>query len=92
MIVILKGDDVSKTAIAEIEEAKKRVESIERVSETLKSLSKEDLIAQTLLRSRDLRRGLQAASRGNQGSGKRRRHQSRARLRLSLDKARGELP
>lgn len=33
MIVILKGDDVSKTAIAEIEEAKKRVESIERVSE-----------------------------------------------------------
>lgn len=49
MIVILKGDDVSKTAIAEIEEAKKRVESIERVSETLKSLSKEDLIAQTLL-------------------------------------------
>lgn len=49
MIVILKGDDVSKTAIVEIEEAKKRVESIERVSETLKSLSKEDLIAQTLL-------------------------------------------
>lgn len=29
--------------------SKKRVESIERVSETLKSLSKEDLIAQTLL-------------------------------------------
>lgn len=44
-----KGDDESKTAIAEIEEAKKRVESIERVSETLKSLNKEDLIAQTLL-------------------------------------------
>lgn len=44
-----KGDDESKTAIAEIEEAKKRVESIERVSETLKSLNKEDLTAQTLL-------------------------------------------
>lgn len=44
-----KGDDESKAAIAEIEEAKKRVESIERVSETLKSLKKEDLIAQTLL-------------------------------------------
>lgn len=44
-----KGDDESKAAIAEIEEAKKRVESIERVSETLKSLNKEDLIAQTLL-------------------------------------------
>lgn len=44
-----KGDDESKVAIAEIEEAKKRVESIERVSETLKSLNKEDLIAQTLL-------------------------------------------
>ena len=44
-----KGDEESKAAIAEIEEAKKRVESIERVSETLKSLSKEDLIAQTLL-------------------------------------------
>lgn len=44
-----KGDAESKTAIAEIEEAKKRVESIERVSETLKSLNKEDLIAQTLL-------------------------------------------
>lgn len=44
-----KGDEESKTAIAEIEEAKKRVESIERVSETLKSLNKEDLIAQTLL-------------------------------------------
>lgn len=44
-----KGDEESKEAIAEIEEAKKRVESIERVSETLKSLNKEDLIAQTLL-------------------------------------------
>lgn len=44
-----KGDDESKAAIAEIEEAKKRVESIERVSEALKSLNKEDLIAQTLL-------------------------------------------
>lgn len=44
-----KGDDASKAAIAEIEAAKKRVESIERVSETLKSLNKEDLIAQTLL-------------------------------------------
>lgn len=44
-----KGDDELKAAIAEIEEAKKRVESIERVSETLKSLNKEDLIAQTLL-------------------------------------------
>ena len=44
-----KGDDESKAAIAEIEEAKKRVESIERVSETLKSLNKEDLLAQTLL-------------------------------------------
>ncbi len=44
-----KGDDASKAAIAEIEEAKKRVESIERVSETLKSLNKEDLLAQTLL-------------------------------------------
>ena len=44
-----KGDDESKAAIAEIEEAKKRVESIERASETLKSLNKEDLIAQTLL-------------------------------------------
>ena len=44
-----KGDEESKGAIAEIEEAKKRVESIERVSETLKSLNKEDLIAQTLL-------------------------------------------
>lgn len=44
-----KGDVESKVAIAEIEEAKKRVESIERVSETLKSLNKEDLIAQTLL-------------------------------------------
>lgn len=44
-----KGDDKSKAAIAEIEAAKKRVESIERVSETLKSLNKEDLIAQTLL-------------------------------------------
>lgn len=44
-----KGDDESKAAIAEIEDAKKRVESIERVSETLKSLNKEDLIAQTLL-------------------------------------------
>lgn len=44
-----KGDEESKSAIAEIEEAKKRVESIERVSETLKSLKKEDLIAQTLL-------------------------------------------
>lgn len=44
-----KGDDESKVAIAEIEEAKKRVESIERVSETLKSLNKEDLIAQTLM-------------------------------------------
>lgn len=44
-----KGDDESKAAIAEIEEAKKRVESVERVSETLKSLNKEDLIAQTLL-------------------------------------------
>lgn len=44
-----KGDDASKAAIAEIETAKKRVESIERVSETLKSLNKEDLIAQTLL-------------------------------------------
>lgn len=44
-----KGDEESKVAIAEIEEAKKRVESIERVSETLKSLNKEDLIAQTLL-------------------------------------------
>lgn len=44
-----KGDDESKAAIAEIEEAKKRVESIERVSETLKSLNKEDLIARTLL-------------------------------------------
>lgn len=44
-----KGDDESKAAIAEIEEAKKRVESIERVSETLKSLNKEDLIAQILL-------------------------------------------
>lgn len=44
-----KGDDESKAATAEIEEAKKRVESIERVSETLKSLNKEDLIAQTLL-------------------------------------------
>lgn len=44
-----KGDDESKAAIAEIETAKKRVESIERVSETLKSLNKEDLIAQTLL-------------------------------------------
>lgn len=44
-----KGDEESKVAIAEIEEAKKRVESIERVSEALKSLNKEDLIAQTLL-------------------------------------------
>lgn len=44
-----KGDDESKAAIAEIETAKKRVESIERVSETLKSLNKEDLVAQTLL-------------------------------------------
>lgn len=44
-----KGDEESKAAIAEIEEAKKRVESIERVSEALKSLNKEDLIAQTLL-------------------------------------------
>lgn len=44
-----KGDEESKAAIAEIEEAKKRVESIERVSEPLKSLNKEDLIAQTLL-------------------------------------------
>lgn len=44
-----KGDEESKEAIDEIEEAKKRVESIERVSETLKSLNKEDLIAQTLL-------------------------------------------
>lgn len=44
-----KGNEESKAAIAEIEEAKKRVESIERVSETLKSLNKEDLIAQTLL-------------------------------------------
>lgn len=44
-----KGDDESKAAIAEIEEAKKRVESIERVSEALKSLNKEDLIAQILL-------------------------------------------
>ena len=44
-----KGDEESKAAIAEIEEAKKRVESIERVSETLKSLNEEDLIAQTLL-------------------------------------------
>lgn len=44
-----KGDEESKAAIAEIEEAKKRVKSIERVSETLKSLNKEDLIAQTLL-------------------------------------------
>lgn len=44
-----KGDEESKAAIEEIEEAKKRVESIERVSETLKSLNKEDLIAQTLL-------------------------------------------
>lgn len=44
-----KGDEESQAAIAEIEEAKKRVESIERVSETLKSLNKEDLIAQTLL-------------------------------------------
>lgn len=44
-----KGDEESKVTIAEIEEAKKRVESIERVSETLKSLNKEDLIAQTLL-------------------------------------------
>lgn len=44
-----KGDEESKADIAEIEEAKKRVESIERVSETLKSLNKEDLIAQTLL-------------------------------------------
>lgn len=44
-----KGDEESKAAIAEIEEAKKRVESIERVSEMLKSLNKEDLIAQTLL-------------------------------------------
>jgi hypothetical protein len=44
-----KGDDESKAAIAEIEETKKRVESIERVSEALKSLNKEDLIAQTLL-------------------------------------------
>lgn len=44
-----KGDEESKAAIAEIEEAKKRVESIERVGETLKSLNKEDLIAQTLL-------------------------------------------
>lgn len=44
-----KDDEESKAAIAEIEEAKKRVESIERVSETLKSLNKEDLIAQTLL-------------------------------------------
>jgi hypothetical protein len=44
-----KGDDESKAAIAEIEAAKKRVESIERVSETLKSLNKEDLLAQTLL-------------------------------------------
>lgn len=44
-----KGDEESKAAIAEIEEAKKRVESIERVSDTLKSLNKEDLIAQTLL-------------------------------------------
>ena len=44
-----KGDEESKAAIEEIEEAKKRVESIERVSEALKSLNKEDLIAQTLL-------------------------------------------
>ena len=44
-----KGDGESKAAIAEIEEAKKRVESIERVSETLRSLNKEDLSAQTLL-------------------------------------------
>lgn len=44
-----KGDEESKAAIAEIEEAKKRVESIERVSEALKSLNKKDLIAQTLL-------------------------------------------
>lgn len=44
-----KGDEESKEAIDEIEEAKRRVESIERVSETLKSLNKEDLIAQTLL-------------------------------------------
>ena len=44
-----KGDDESKAAIAEIETAKKRVESIERVSETLKSLNKEDLLAQMLL-------------------------------------------
>ena len=46
-----KGDEESKAAIEEIEEAKKRVESIERVSEALKSLNKEDLIAQTLLDS-----------------------------------------
>lgn len=44
-----KGDEESKAAIEEIEEAKKRVESIERVSEAMKSLNKEDLIAQTLL-------------------------------------------
>ncbi len=44
-----KTDEETIAGLREMEEAKKRVESIERVGETLKSLGKEDLIAQTLL-------------------------------------------
>ena len=44
-----KTDEETAAGIREMEAAKKRVESIERIGETLKSLQKEDLIAQTLL-------------------------------------------
>lgn len=44
-----KTDEETAAGIREMEAAKKRVESIERIGETLKSLEKEDLIAQTLL-------------------------------------------
>lgn len=44
-----KTDEETAAGIREMEAAKKRVESIERIGETLKSLEKEDLTAQTLL-------------------------------------------
>ena len=44
-----KTDEETAAGIREMEAAKKRVESIERIGETLKSLEKEDLVAQTLL-------------------------------------------
>ena len=44
-----KTDEETVAGIREMEAVKKRVESLERIGETLKSLEKEDLIAQTLL-------------------------------------------